>query len=145
MTATPNKTNILKWAEALESGQYPQATGALAAYLHTDNDEPPTIGYCCLGVACIIAANNGIDLTNHTNHNDPTHDDDTTDHNLFWFADHDSDLPEAVQQWLGIDDSDPQLITADGSTRRAITLNDDNHYTFTEIAAAIRRTYLTNE
>ena len=37
--------NQLKWVEALESGEYKQATGVLF-----DGD-----GYCCLGVACHIA------------------------------------------------------------------------------------------
>lgn len=42
----PNKSDIMKWINALRSGEYKQANGAL------QNE----YGYCCLGVLCEIAS-----------------------------------------------------------------------------------------
>ena len=42
---TPNKANIKLWVDALRSGKYQQARGALKT-----GD-----AYCCLGVACDIS------------------------------------------------------------------------------------------
>lgn len=44
MNTEPTKAQIKKWCNALRSGEYRQATGALQKW---DN------GYCCLGVACV--------------------------------------------------------------------------------------------
>jgi hypothetical protein len=48
-----------KWVEALRSGNYPQARGAL----FVENNE--TTGYCCLGVACKIVGIEDDKLTSY--------------------------------------------------------------------------------
>lgn len=45
------------WIKALESGEYKQVKSTL---VEVDNGN--TIGYCCLGVACDIAENNGFNV-----------------------------------------------------------------------------------
>lgn len=46
-----NLDNIVKWCEALESGEYEQTKDCL----HENGD-----GYCCLGVACELAILDGV-------------------------------------------------------------------------------------
>lgn len=48
----PNKTNIKLWLDALVSGEFEQGL----QYLRTSDNK-----YCCLGVACVVAARNGAD------------------------------------------------------------------------------------
>lgn len=45
------KERLIKWAEALESGKYKQASGFLRRKNHFDG---PEFLYCCLGVACEV-------------------------------------------------------------------------------------------
>lgn len=40
-----------EWIEALRSGNYPQATGTLC---HIDPSTGEVIGYCCLGLPCLL-------------------------------------------------------------------------------------------
>lgn len=47
---------IEKWLKALESGEYHQAQGALSVNYGEWNQS-----FCCLGVACVVAKNNGIE------------------------------------------------------------------------------------
>ena len=49
----PNKENLRKWVEALRSGKYVQGTGT--------NYNAKSDTYCCLGVACHVAEENGVD------------------------------------------------------------------------------------
>lgn len=114
--AKPNKANIRKWVKALRSGKYEQATGRLR--------EEQTGGgykYCCLGVAS--------DLCYKERH-------------MKWQGR--GTLPEIVQKWLGIDNSNPELVCRVGDARRqsAVDLNDSYKKDFEFIAAAIERTYL---
>lgn len=44
------------WVEALRSGNYLQTTGALIGRDWSAGITPPPIAYCCLGVACVVAA-----------------------------------------------------------------------------------------
>ena len=53
MTLGPNQQ---KWVDALRSGQYKQARFVLhSQILHNGENS-----YCCLGVACVIAEQNGV-------------------------------------------------------------------------------------
>jgi hypothetical protein len=114
----PNKRNLHKWAKALESGEYQQTTSTL-------RDEN---GYCCLGVACEVALKNGVKM--HVEMGEDSWRYDTEE----------ASLPKAVQEWLGVDNSDP-LLNFDGEEITAISANDLVDKNFTEIARAIRRTY----
>lgn len=97
----------MKWADALESGKYPQTTGVLK------NGD----GYCCLGVACLLAGKefDGDDSTG------------------WHISQHMCTLPESVEAHLGMNSEVgkyPGGVLAD--------LNDSGS-SFKEIAAIIRK------
>jgi|ERR1043166_3270111 hypothetical protein len=52
-----NKERVRLLVDALRSGEFPQCTGRLGRI-----DKSGKKGYCCLGVAIIIAARNGCDV-----------------------------------------------------------------------------------
>lgn len=61
MVAKRLKPSVMKWIQALRSGEYKQTTGAL------QKTKGAKAGYCCLGVACVLynevaAANNRISV-----------------------------------------------------------------------------------
>lgn len=120
-----NRGNMLKWVEALESGEYTQGPG----YLHNPADDT----WCCLGVACDVAAKAGVNLGWET----------VTD-NIERFGTAIYFLPLLVQEWLGM--ADP----ADGGAARNPSLsgrgatwwNDEAHLSFEGIAQLIRNEYL---
>lgn len=133
---TTQPANLLKWVEALESGEYQQGRGAL----RNDDDT-----YCCLGVACEVSGLGSWTGGMHT---------------YTFLVDgggEQSVLPAAVSAWLGLPEceahDDPydscrvtgtephqDIELSDGAS--GIGLNDDRHATFADIAAAIRRDYL---
>lgn len=100
------------WAQALESGEYAQATGRLA---DTDEEGEP-VSYCCLGVACDLAIRAGV-----LDSFDPDHAD---------LAD--SYRYRAVMRWIGLRDVSGKY--ASGS----LAVDNDAGETFREIAATIR-------
>jgi hypothetical protein len=117
-----NRENMTKLVEALESGNYQQARG----YLRVLNSDGTAKGYCCLGVACDIS---GVGR---------------------WFGraysvdDHDTSfasLPPQVQEWLGVDD--PFVRISSQHALCATTLND-NGWDFHQIAAQLRKVYLSD-
>lgn len=60
---TPNQ---LAWLEALRNGKYRQGRGLLEV-IEVPGDKPE---YCCLGVACIVAEQNGVSISrNPFDHN----------------------------------------------------------------------------
>ena len=72
--------------------------------------------YCCLGVACAIS---GVSISSeHFN----------------------SVLPDAVMEWLGVEDSDPEI-----GERRATQWNDSEGKTFEDIARLIEKEWLGDE
>jgi hypothetical protein len=88
-----NKERKARWVEALRSGRYKQATGALKK----------EDGYCCLGVACDLAAQDGVGKWLGDNHYGAA---------KFWGGGDednwsDAELTESVAAWLGIDETDP--------------------------------------
>jgi hypothetical protein len=112
-----HKDRIELWCLALESGKYPQAKRKLRR-----GD-----GFCCLGVACDISGLGAWDGVRYCVGN----------------VGSDLSLPDPVAGFYGIHDSSPGLLNEDGIKVEAATLNDYQGYTFPQIAAAIRRTYLT--
>jgi hypothetical protein len=112
-----------KWVEALRSGRFRQGQGFLKKddVIYDPNDPldvPPTPvqTYCCLGVLCELAAEEGV--LPGTGKTSPT------DRRYHYGAEHDlrwSDLPIAVQEWAGTDRSDP-IVPGHG---RLSTLNDN--------------------
>lgn len=123
-----NKENMRKWVADLRTTDAPQETG----YLRFDYELGPT-GYCCLGRACEVAIENGVDLQRdgggyaETSLSGPRY---VT-----------TDLPVVVRMWLGLDgpfENDP-IIGLDQVT--ASKANDSLHWTFHQIADAIERYY----
>jgi hypothetical protein len=120
--------------DALRSGRFEQGKGRLA------KDDM----YCCLGVACVVAQENGLALTTKVNSDGDV---------LFglgevatpaWGADSNSThLPSSVQNWYGFGDSDPSLLDAEGHVLGDATqLNDEFEYDFARIADAFEHTFL---
>ena len=136
MSQSCNKENMQKWIKALRSGRYTQANGALrkpgareigpipSEYTTKFND----YAYCCLGVACELFCEENIYY-------------DSTD---IWYDN--SLLPEDVQEWLGIVNSDPYLTDKDYEpevrTKSASSWNDDIKADFNKIADLIEDTFL---
>lgn len=116
----PNKENIKKWVDALRNDGFAQDK----SWLHTNR------GFCCLGVACEVAIKNSLPLS-------ISKDDEYT-----FYDGMGGILPPSVQNWLGIDDSDPNLVK-DGRYYRCSVLNDDKNFSFAAIADAIEATYLS--
>lgn len=117
------------WAEALESGEYEQANSVL----QTER------GFCCLGVACVVAEGWGIEVHRHRE----------TDK----LVGGDLDEQPAVQQWLGLKSEDGNFVCLNSAmaenmslspyddqypTTTLVHLNDDGNATFAELAAIIR-------
>lgn len=101
MTTIGRKEARKLWVEALRSGEYRQAKGALGM------NDGGVKAYCCLGVACEVYLDCGGVLKVSTE-----------DGNVLYNR-HDAVLPEEVQCWLG-------LAFADGTYERIRTLADDN-------------------
>lgn len=117
------------WAAALLSDLYPQATG----YLKADD------GFCCLGVACEVAAEAGIvewvDL------------EDESGYRAAGSSDHpyNDTLPEVVRNWLGLEDVSGETVESQfaddrpdaGSVNTLVELNDEFKWDFRRIAELI--------
>lgn len=131
-----NKENIRKWVDALRSGKYTQTTGRLA----------DKVGFCCLGVACEVAADNGVAISK-TN---------LDDSNMTVEYDGSAgELPDKVCEWLGFSDegdheyspshySDPPLPTKEHGNYSAVTWNDEAKASFAQIADLIEANYLAD-
>ena len=119
------KTIAYKWADALESGDYPQAVGALRT----------KEGFCCLGVLCNLhaqayPATAARELHPHI------------------YMGQTGELPGPVVEWAGMSSSDGTPITgcitiynnpdSPRISEDLITANDDKKHSFSKIAKWIR-------
>lgn len=127
-----NKERVRLLVKGLRSGEFGQARDVL--------HDQVTDGYCCLGVATVVAIRNGL--------GPPTGNYLETSNYLDWGVEH---LHPAVVAWYGFDphgreagdggnpslqfDSEPGQISA-------TVANDERRYTFDQIADAFERTYL---
>ncbi|RWL14841.1 MAG: hypothetical protein EOR57_31340 [Mesorhizobium sp.] len=100
LTLEQMKANRKLWVEALRSGRYEQTKSTLV----------DSRGYCCLGVACVVAGKQDDEISDFTNLSD--------------FKD--------VRKFFGIRDYDGDFYG--GSL---VCLNDDAGYTFEQIAEVI--------
>jgi hypothetical protein len=95
-----NRERLRLLTAALRSGEYQQGQGRLVTI-----DPSGVYQYCCLGVACEVAAANGLDLdvTVHSSIRVPylpykvTYNNETTQ------------LPGAVRAWYGFSECDPRV------------------------------------
>jgi len=109
-----NKENLSKWIAALRSGKYKQGVGALK-YPETSDVNGPCL-HCAVGVACEVMNPNGFYLKESEKSDDGV----IIEVKVFYFKSLDA-LPE----WLGV------LAFSIGIIER---LNDENRFTFNEIA-----------
>lgn len=108
-----------QWCAALRSGAYQQTTGVLHR-TQANGDRPA--GFCCLGVLCELAVKAGV----------ITKQDDDQGCGYIMYGDSDTMLPEAVQDWAGLAEYDPEVAGND------LTIwNDSRRKTFAEIADLI--------
>jgi len=101
------------WADALRSGLYPQCQQVLSN----------KYAYCCLGVACEVALNNGLEL--YVDRHPLDEYGEPIDHVVYngeW-----ENLPKSVHEWLGLDGLNFDDIDL-------INMNDHENKTFDEIA-----------
>lgn len=124
--AGPNRERIRLWVEALRSGEYVQAHGAL----RVDGQ------FCCLGVACEVFRERA-GMGSWLNDGFTTGGVPET-----------STLPVDVSDWFGftVDSSllrdNPEIESPTGEKWAAAEANDTHDWTFAQIADAIERTYL---
>lgn len=137
-----NQRNMRKWVDALRSGRFAQGPGALRTN---------TGLWCCLGVACQLAAESD-DKLDQPNLRMP----DTN----YSYGGQLAYLPVSVVDWLGLDDAVRESHASDendktsfgydialhheGEIWGAAEMNDD-HISFGAIAAAIEKKYLAVE
>lgn len=128
------KTVRNKWVTALRSGLWPQCHGNLrqagGQFAETET------GYCCLGVLCEIAANEGVVNRQYNPRSG------------YWAYGADTEtgvLPREVVEWAGLTDDDPFVPAPEGWEDSDLaggsicltTVNDDLKLSFTEIADLI--------
>lgn len=123
----PNKENIKKVVDALRSGEFIQGFNKLE-YVRDGVTKN-----CCLGVACRVAMQNGVDLRTHQS---------IFDSRITAFDDEIAGLPKAVLNWLGINDEFLRLDKPSGQRTNAMRLNDTHRWSFDQIADLIEGNYL---
>ena len=129
-----NKENVKKWVDALRSGKYSQTAGRLGDKL----------GFCCLGVACEVAMENGLPLKKELLNDE---------HGSIEYSQNAGELPDEVCEWLGFydegdsensasHDSDPKLPTPEHPLHSCVSWNDEENANFAKIADLIEKEYL---
>lgn len=129
-----NKERVRLLVEALRSGEFEQGEG----YLRKGDT------YCCLGVACKVAMQNGLPLQ-----------EEFVDHGFGLYVYREAGqvnrsgyLPGSVYRWYGFDDMDPEIVIQGVGgvlSRNTATNFNDRGFTFNEIADGFERTYLKEE
>jgi hypothetical protein len=82
--------------------------------------------YCCLGVACELARQDGVRVSKKKN----------TEDTCFEYSSNSGILPPRVQKWLGLGSDDGSYISKNGRETSLVVRNDTGK-TFTEIAKII--------
>jgi hypothetical protein len=119
-----------RWAQELESGAYPQTTGALHRTEPGEREMQP-VGLCCLGVLCELAYAEGVVTRRVFN-----------DVGQIGYGTliSTSTLPIEVREWAGISSAQGYF---GGYKSGALSALNDNGADFTEIAAIIRKNVAT--
>lgn len=93
---TINRERVQLFINALRSGNYKQASGTLARKLPGEDWK-----YCCLGVACEVARQNGVEIAVT---------DRSEDYSTNRMYDNRLDiLPQAVREWYGFEQANPTI------------------------------------
>jgi hypothetical protein len=131
-TVSPNENNIRLWVDGLRSGQFAQGQMRLTRINEDGNQFD-----CCMGVACKVAVNNGVEVEV------------VEDEISVMYDGEEEFLPLSVQDWLGFEGHNPVLDpnpdsheSAPDGLLHAAEANDDKKWTFEQIADALERVYL---
>lgn len=112
-----------KWLAALRSGDYTQTRTAL----YKDGS------YCCLGVLCEIAVQEGVPLQ--------VRETSIMDTMYKYYNDESGLLPYEVQTWAGLINRNPNTTESPEGYPRSMAELNDNGWTFEEIADVIERDF----
>lgn len=119
------------WADALDSEEFVQGTGALAKWVGNPNRRQ--FRHCCLGVLCEVAVRNGLPLEIEETNGGRMYNGFT------------AYLPDAVIEWAGMDtETHPEYPEVNPDTGEIVgrtsfaTANDSFGVTFPELAKVIR-------
>lgn len=136
-----NKERVWLLVEALRSGEFNQGTNML----RTPSDE-----YCCIGVGCEVARREGIGI----GWKKPT-DEDASKGGMWTFDGHGTAFSPKLMDWYGFPyrsqygSGDPVLLgdlgVARSEIQTMISTNDNDHWTFEQIADALEARYLTED
>lgn len=132
-----NQDVLKKWVAELRSGKYKQGEGHLAM---TDMDGEEH--FCCLGVLCELALDEGIpNLTREFNE----------DAGRYFYNDREDFLPTPVIEWAGFDDKNPGVPYVQGEDdsgdlfdKPLSELNDEG-LSFAAIADIIEQEWIVKE
>lgn len=116
-----------QWADALESGEYPQGNGALGRKGKDDITK-----YCCLGVLCELAVKAGVIQSFQGLGGD----DSAISYGTSTYRT--ASLPSReVMRWAGLDANNP-MVDYDDDHQSLAELNDSGTLDFPEIAKLVR-------
>lgn len=118
------------WVEALRSGKYQQGSGALHSVY-----EDGSVKHCCLGVLCVVAKENGVDLP--VDKTWPSERDTEEKRVRMEYAGDSVWLPVAVRKWAGIENCNPYVkfpLPTNLENRGSLTGLNDTGLTFEQIA-----------
>lgn len=120
-----NKERVMLLVDALRSGKYKQGKASLGKQSQ-DGEEN-----CCLGVACEVAIENGLELDKEYTENIVFYDNEATI------------LPNSVRKWYGFKYNNPELLTGLGFVHGvpATMVNDEYGYSFEKISDMFKKTY----
>lgn len=136
-----------RWTEALRSGKYSQTKDYLHVVSNGDPADGEAPGYCCLGVLCELAVQEGV-IAKEERYLGPESDGvileryGVFDASPRMYQVHDRILPQAVVEWAGIEDPENpnQPCVENDRGRQSLThLNDASGLGFDEIAAIIEK------
>jgi len=131
-----NKERVKLLVDALNSDEFKQGQNRLEVVLNDGE-----VRNCCLGIACRVAMQNGLELATETL--ESVHGSGFGVTSVTSFEGEINSLPKKVVNWYGFATGDPELRTKRGSgIESAIILNDILGAGFTEIGAAFAETFL---
>jgi hypothetical protein len=119
-----NQERVQLLVDALRSGEYKQVLGKLEG-----KRSDGKVGNCCLGVACRVAIEHGLHVTQEESGGQTL------------FDGNGGALPTSVSEWYGFEGSNPKLLNAKIRITSGVDMNDGASR-FELIANAFERTYL---
>ena len=121
--------NARAWVDALRSGRFTQGQKALH---RADDGRQGYDEFCCLGVACVLAKEAGVDLKAqiHT---------ENADRRVFYGVDFGDPgyLPDEVKDWLGLNSYQGTHIADEEQGVTSLSYANDHGADFNEIADII--------